>query len=64
MQILYDVVKENREKVTENKESVFLNEEKAEYHAEPGIHKLPEMQESTKVESHKCRRSEEAIYVS
>ena len=34
MQILYDVIKENREKVQENKESVFLKEEKAEYHAE------------------------------
>ena len=34
MQILYDVIKENREKVQENTESVFLKEEKAEYHAE------------------------------
>jgi len=42
MQILYDVVKENREKVTENKESVFLKEEKEAYYAEPGIHKIPE----------------------
>lgn len=42
MQILYDVVKENREKVQENKESVFLKEEKTEYHAEPGIQKMPE----------------------
>ena len=42
MQILYDVVKENRENVVENKESVFIKEEKPEYHAEPGIHKIPE----------------------
>lgn len=34
MQILYDVIKENREKVQENTESFFLKEEKAEYHAE------------------------------
>lgn len=42
MQILYDVVKENREKVQENTESVFLKEEKEGYHAEPGIQKIPE----------------------
>jgi len=42
MQILYDVVKENREKVQENKESVFLKEEKTRYHAEPGVQKIPE----------------------
>ncbi len=50
MQILYDVVKENRETIPENKESVF-REEKAEYHAEPGVQKLPGIQISTKVES-------------
>ena len=36
MQILYDVVKGNRENVN------FLKEEKTEYHAEPGIHIIPE----------------------
>jgi len=50
MQILYNVIKENRENVVENKESVFLQEEKTEYHAEPGIHKIPETDYSTKVE--------------
>ena len=53
MQILYDVVKENREKVQENKESVFLKDEKPVYHAEPGIHKLPEIGNSTDVELQK-----------
>lgn len=47
MQILYDVVKENREKVQENKEPVFLQEEKPLYHAEPGIHKIPEPEQLT-----------------
>lgn len=53
MQILYDVVKENREKVQENKDSIFLKEEKPVYHATPGIHKLPEIDNSTKVELQK-----------
>ena len=53
MQILYDVIKENREKVAENKESVFLKEERTEYHAEPGIHKIPEIDDSTKVDLQK-----------
>jgi len=53
MQILYDVVKENRENVVENKESVFFKEEKEAYHAEPGIHKMPETDYSTKVELQK-----------
>ncbi len=43
------VVKENRENIPENKDSVF-REEKAEYHAEPGVQKLPEIQDSTEVE--------------
>ena len=41
MEVLYHVVKENREKVQENSESVFLKEEKEVYHAEPGIQKIP-----------------------
>ena len=41
MEVLYHVVKENREKVQENSGSVFLKEEKEVYHAEPGIHKMP-----------------------
>lgn len=53
MQILYDVVKENRETVQQNTESVFLKEEKPEYHAEPGIHKIPEIDDSTWVEYQK-----------
>ncbi len=53
LQILYDVVKENREKAQENKESVFLKEEKSGYHAESGIHKLPETHSSTNVELQK-----------
>ena len=53
MQILYNVVKENRENVVENKESVFLKEEKETYHAEPGIHTVPEIGNSTKVELQK-----------
>ena len=50
MQILYEVVKENRENVRENTESVFLKEEKTEYHAEPGTHPIPKKDDSTKVE--------------
>lgn len=46
------VVKENRENIPENKDSVF-REEKAEYHAEPGVQKLPEIQDSTEVEMSK-----------
>ncbi len=56
MQVLYDVVKENREKVTEEKESVFLKEEKPEYKAEPGIQKIPEIDGSTKVEQQKIQQ--------
>jgi len=50
MQILYDVVKENRENVTENTESIFVKEEKIEYHAEPGIQKIPETESFVKPE--------------
>ena len=53
MQILYDVVKENRENVQENKESVFLKEEKTEYHANPGIQEIPEKDNSTVIEHQK-----------
>ncbi len=56
MQVLYDVVKENREKVTEEKESVFLKEEKPEYKAETGIHKIPEINSSTIVEQQKMQQ--------
>ncbi len=58
MQILYDVVKENRENVPENKASVFLKEEKTEYHAEPGIQIIPEISQSTSVDSHMQKESE------
>ena len=58
MQILYDVVKENRENVPENKESVFLKEEKAEYYAEPGIQKVPEISQSTNVDLQMQKESE------
>ena len=53
MQVLYDVVKENREKVQENKESVFLKEEKEEYRPNSGSINKPETDESTIVEHQK-----------
>ena len=58
MQILYDVVKENRENVPENKESVFVKEEKTEYHAEPGIQIIPEISQSTNVDLQIQKESE------
>jgi len=61
MQILYDVVKENRENIVENKESVFLKEEKTEYHAEPGIHKIPDVDNSTSVEQQMQPKEEAKI---
>jgi len=50
MQILYDVVKENREKSPAEGKSVLLKEEKPVYHAESGIKKLPDINDSTFVE--------------
>lgn len=53
LQILYDVVKENREKAPVEGKSVLLREEKPVYHTEPGIHKLPDTDVSTKIEPQK-----------
>ena len=53
MQVLYDVVKENREKVQENKEFVFLKEEKEEYRPSSGSINKPETDKSTTVEYQK-----------
>ena len=53
LQILYDVVKENREKAPVEGKSVLLREEKPVYHAEPGLHKLPDTDVSTKIEPQK-----------
>ncbi len=53
MQVLYDVVKENRENIQENKESVFLKEEKEEYRPNSGSINKPETDESTIVEHQK-----------
>ncbi len=58
MQILYDVVKESREKIQENTESIFLKEEKELYHAEPGIHQISKIDNSTNVEIQKQTTSE------
>lgn len=53
MQVLYDVVKENREKVQENKETIYLKEETEPYKVTPGLHKIPETDVSTDIELQK-----------
>ena len=61
MQILYDIVKENRKSIQENTESVFLEEEKTEYKAASGAENVLDKQNFTNVEPLKQPATEQII---
>ena len=61
MQILYDIVKENRKSIQENTESVFLEEEKTEYKAASGAGNVLDKQNFTNVEPLKQPATEQII---